>query len=156
MNIARTDFFFPKSVREQVVAQHRELRPLLREALEQTTHALRGRADLTRLATLVVQLRRRFLAHLAFEERALFPVLAAVDLWGPERVAELADEHARQRSQLDTLVDGMHAGWDEERVAVVLRSLASDLMLDMAEEEKGCLSPALLHEEMMIVDRVVP
>ena len=152
MDVSRTEFLFPIDVRNQVLAQHGELRPLLREALEQTTHNLEGRADLTRLASTVLQLRRRFLAHLAFEERALFPVLAAVDLWGRERVADLEAEHNRQRSQLQTLVEGMHEGWDAARVAFVLRSLVSDLFLDMEEEEQGCLSPTLLRDEMLIVD----
>ena len=102
-----TLFLYPRSVRQQVLAQHEDLRTLLFEALDQTGRCLQGQREIARLALLVLQIRRRFRAHLAFEERKLFPILAQVDLWGPERVAELSLEHARQRSQLDTLVQGM-------------------------------------------------
>ena len=81
----------------QVLAQHEQLRALLFEALDQTGRCLQGQRELARLALLVLQVRRRFRAHLAFEERKLFPILAQVDAWGPERVAELTLEHARQR-----------------------------------------------------------
>jgi hypothetical protein len=146
-------FLYPRAVREQVLEQHAQLRGLLFEAIDQTGRSLQGQHELARLALLVLQLRRRFRVHLAFEERKLFPILAQVDVWGPERVAELTLEHARQRAQLDTLAEGMKGGWDVPRVAVALRSLATDLLIDMNEEEQGCLSPNLLSEEIVSVLR---
>lgn len=146
-----TLFLYPRSVRAEVLAQHQELRGVLEEALAQTGRSSRGQHELTRLAITVLQLRRRFRAHLAYEERKLFPVLARADVWGPERVAELTLEHARQRSQLDTLVEGMKEGWDVERVAITLRSLATDLLLDMEEEERTCLDQTLLGDEVVSV-----
>jgi hypothetical protein len=99
----------------------------------------------------VLQLRRRFRAHLAFEERKLFPILAQVDAWGPERVADLTLEHFRQRRQLDTLAQGMREGWGVEHLAVALRSLSTDLLLDMAEEERVCVNEQLLGDEIVSV-----
>lgn len=144
-------FLYPRSVRAQVLAQHEELRALLFEALDQTGRCLQGQREIARLALMVLQVRRRFRAHLAFEERKLFPILAQVDLWGPERVAELSLEHARQRSQLDTLAQGMREGWAVQHVAVALRSLATDLLLDMSEEERACLNEQLLGDEIVSV-----
>ena len=144
-------FLYPRTVRGQVLAQHEQLRALLFEALEQTSRCLRGQRELARLALLVLQVRRRFRSHLAFEERKLFPILAQVDAWGPERVAALTLEHASQRSQLDTLVQGMGEGWGVDHVAVALRSLATDLFIDMSEEERACLSEQLLGDEIVSV-----
>jgi hypothetical protein len=147
--------FFPAVVRERVLDQHGALRELLKQALDVTTRGLLpdgpGRDELSRL---VHDLRARFRAHLAFEEQALAPVLTNADDWGPERVDDLLDEHARQRAELDTLVEGVTNGWDAERLSLALRSLSTDLLLDMAEEERGILSAAWLQDEMMIVGMV--
>jgi hypothetical protein len=147
--------FFPAAVRERVLAQHATLRELLRQALEVTTHGLQG--DGTgedELARLVHDLRARFRAHLSFEEQALAPVLSNLDDWGPERVDDLLEEHARQRAELDTLVEGLRNGWDAARLALTLRSLVTDLLLDMEHEERGCLSATALQDQMMIVGTV--
>jgi len=79
------------------------------------------------------------------------PVLAQVDLWGPERVQDLLEEHTRQRAELETLVEGIASDWDPEHLAVALRSLSIDLLLDMEEEERGCVSAELLRDEMVLV-----
>lgn len=143
---------FPATVRERVLEQHEALRDLLHQTLDATTRALLPdgptRDEVSRL---VQDLRARFRAHLAFEERHLAPVLAHVDLWGPERVRELRLEHDRQRAELETLVEGIGSGWDVERLALALRSMTTDLLLDMEEEERGCVSPDLLRDDVMIV-----
>jgi hypothetical protein len=151
MNECNVSFLFPKAVRQQVLAQHEELRSLLRAAMEQTTLVLQAGGALDELGTTVIEIRRRLRNHLAYEERVLFPVLVAIDIWGPERVAALAAEHARQRAQLDTMLEGLQSGWDEERLALVLRSLVSDILIDMVEEEEGPLDPRLLGDEMIAV-----
>ena len=151
-NVQSVSILFPVTVRERVIEQHRTLRELLHHALDATTRALQpagpNRDELSRL---VYELRSRFRAHLAFEELHLAPVLANLDLWGPERVQDLIEEHARQRAELETLVDGIDGDWDAGRLALALRSLTTDLLLDMEEEEKGCLSADLLRDEMIIV-----
>jgi hypothetical protein len=48
-------------------------------------------------------------------------------------------------------VEGVSSGWDAARLALALRSLVTDLLLDMEEEERGCLSAAALQDQMMIV-----
>jgi hypothetical protein len=147
--------FFPAAVRERVIEQHQTLRQLLQQSLGATTRAFQPEGP-TRdeVSSLVYDLRSRFWAHLAFEERNLAPVLAHLDLWGPERVQDLFAEHMRQRAQLETLVEGIENAWDVERIALALRSLATDLLLDMEEEERGCVSAALLQDQVMIVGSV--
>ena len=145
---------FPATVRERVIEQHQSLRRLLHQALDATTRAFQSAgASLDEVSRLAHELRARFRAHLAFEELHLAPVLAHLDLWGPERVRELHLEHARQRAELETLVEGIRHGWDVERLALALRSLTTDLLLDMDHEERGCLSAELLQDDVMIVGR---
>jgi hypothetical protein len=147
--------FFPAAVRERVLDQHEALRELLQQALDVTTRGLQPDGPgLDELSRLVHDLRGRFRAHLAFEEHALVPVLGHADAWGPERVAALLAEHGRQRAELDTLIDGVEVGWDAARLALTLRSLVTDLLLDMEEEEQGVLSASALQDQMMVVGTV--
>jgi hypothetical protein len=154
-NVQTVSILFPAAVRERVLEQHQTLRKLLQQSLDATTRVFQPEGpNRDEVAHLVYELRARFWAHLAFEERHLAPVLAHLDLWGPERVEDLFMEHARQRAQLETLVEGIEKGWDVERIALALRSLTTDLLLDMEEEEHGCVSASLLQDEMMIVGAV--
>jgi hypothetical protein len=141
---------FPQSVRQRVLDQHGRLRELLGLALTASAQALQGsRCDLLTLARLTRETELRFRAHLAFEESALAPVLARADLWGPERVAALHEEHGRQREELHTLVEGIESGWTPDVLAVALRSLVTDLLLDMDEEERGCLQAAVFDDDVI-------
>jgi hypothetical protein len=150
MSDTRSSLLFPATVRRQVLEQHTALRALLQDALEQTTRCLqRDTADFGRLTASAKDLHRRFHAHLAYEERALTPVLGAMDLWGPERIEALLAEHGRQRAELDTILEGIESDWDMQRLALTLRSLAADLLIDMEEEEQGCLAAAQLREEFL-------
>lgn len=143
-------YLFPARVRTDVLAQHGELRELLENALAATTAGLLQQGpEAAQLAESVRQLRRRFRAHLAFEERALVPILSTDEMWGPERAQGLLDEHNRQRAELDTLIEGITAGWDRERLALTLRSLVVDLLRDMTEEECGLLNDELLAEPVI-------
>jgi iron-sulfur cluster repair protein YtfE (RIC family) len=143
--------FFPAAVRGRILEQHDALRELLRQSLDATTRAfLPGGPGGDELSRLVHELRARFRAHLTFEERALLPILAQVDTWGPERVSSLLEEHSRQRAELETLVDGIVNRWDEQRLAFALRSLVTDLLLDMEDEERGCLAIEGLNVDVAI------
>jgi hypothetical protein len=154
-NAQTVSILFPAAVRERVIEQHHTLRQLLQQSLDATTRVFQPEGpNRDEVSRLVYELRARFWAHLAFEERHLAPVLAHLDLWGPERVEDLFTEHNRQRAQLETLVEGIENGWDVERIALALRSLTTDLLLDMEEEEHGCVSASLLQDEMIIVGAV--
>jgi iron-sulfur cluster repair protein YtfE (RIC family) len=142
------------SVREQVLAQHATLRDLLRRVLDTTTLTLRGDDEAAQeMDRIVREFRSRFRAHLGYEERFLAPVLAEVDIWGPQRVADLLNEHINQRAELDTLIEGIEGGWDPQRLAVATRALVTELMVDMEEEERGCLSAELLRDDVISVDQ---
>jgi hypothetical protein len=146
---------FPARVRGEVLAQHTSLRALLQRALAATTRRLCGQdAPLDEVAASVRELHERFRAHLTFEERALVPIVACEEVWGPERAKSLLEEHERQRAQLDTLLEGIAAGWDLQHLALGLRSLTVDLLQDMQDEEDGLLRLPLLEE--LVVDARSP
>jgi hypothetical protein len=141
-------------VRKNVLDQHAVMRVVFGEFLEATTLTLQGDAEsAAQLAGQVRDFRRRFRAHLAYEERYLAPVLAEVDIWGPQRVTDLLNEHAEQRAELDALVEGISDGWDAHAVAISARSLVTELLVDMEEEERGCLSAELLRDDLVAVDQ---
>ena len=89
-NQQTVSILFPTAVRERVLEQHQTLRQLLQQSLDATTRAFQPEGpNCDEVSRLVYELRSRFWAHLAFEERHLAPVLAQLDLWGPERVRDL-------------------------------------------------------------------
>jgi hypothetical protein len=142
----------PSVVRQQVLEQHQALRELFDRLLLVAERTLQG-VGAADLPGLLAELDTRFRTHLAFEEAKLAPVLAQVDVWGPQRVQQLLAEHTRQRGELETLSAGVASGWDRERLAVALRSLVTELLADMAEEERGCLSAEVLRDDVINIDQ---
>lgn len=131
---------FPATVRNSILEQHEALRSSLRHLMDETTSSLTSSsASKDRLTTPTRELVGRFRKHLAFEELHLVPVLRRDECWGPERVSALLAEHERQRAELDTLMDGVEGDWDVYRIAFVLRSVITDLLIDMEAEERGVL-----------------
>jgi hypothetical protein len=143
-NVTEVPIERPSVVREQVLAQHQALRALLAKAIERSDA---GSATVERwlaLVHLAHEVRGRFRTHLVFEEKLLIPVLSSGEGWGPERVRNLTEEHASQRVDLDSLIEGVERGWDGPRLGRALHALAADLLRDMDEEERDYLSDDLL------------
>jgi hypothetical protein len=145
---------FPSLVRDEVLKQHVELRGLLARAIVDAAPqpSAPSEMDAECLATTARDLCARFRVHLAFEEDALARVFAVLDAWGPERVRNLHDDHARQRKEFDALLGMFEAGGDVEVLAVALRNLASDLLRDM-EEEEDRLGAGLMSDDSLSVER---
>jgi hypothetical protein len=157
----------PSKVRSEVLGQHEVVRDLLQRVIAEASLVLRtggqaranqeqeGEGGLDVVSHMTYELRQRFRAHLSFEERLLLPVLASADVWGPERARNLMDEHGRQREELDELVYGLEHGWEKPRLALALRTLATDLLRDMQEEERDYLHPDILRDDVIAVDQAV-
>jgi hypothetical protein len=141
---------FPSTIRSQVLAQHEKLRELANKTLAETAGSS---LDVNSLERCAREVHERFHSHLLFEESALVPVLWVVDGWGPERVDDLRREHARQRQELDAVIQGLESGWSAERLALELTRLAGDLLKDMIEEEEGCLRASLLCDGHLSYER---
>jgi hypothetical protein len=140
-------------VRGEILRQHGTLRGLLRRAVAQTTVDLRQRGtDSAGLGLLLSEVALRFREHLEFEEQTLVRALRVADAWGPQRVDRLLDEHDRQRREIDALSRGLAEGWDTQQIALALRSLVTDFLVDMAEEEAGAL--AALRDEVFVAEQM--
>jgi Hemerythrin HHE cation binding domain len=144
----------PAEVRELVLAQHQALRRLLRSALdaaETESRAPRPRSiDLMRFTW---ELQRRFAAHLAFEERFMFPALREADSWGPQRVEMLTSEHAQQRQDLAALVALVGARGAALDISRSLGAFCRALLVDMEEEEAGYVNRELLRDDVVAIDQ---
>ena len=92
-----------------------------------------------------------FLRHIEHEERLLQPVLAAIDAWGPQRSAAMTEEHKLQRAQVMQLTS-VDPAEDPKAWARDVRLFAKDVLLDMIDEEKTCLSPNVLRDDVVVVD----
>lgn len=91
-----------------------------------------------------------FVRHIEHEERILRPVLQTVDAWGPARVASMDEEHTTQRKQVTRLAQ-LDAVSDPAKWAREVRAFATELLADMADEEKTCLSPDVLRDDIIAV-----
>lgn len=141
----------PSQIRRRILEDHARLRERFSELDEVARRILEGEAELApRLRSLAEGVREEFLAHLDLEDAILVPALREVDAWGPERAEKLATEHREQRALLQRLLRGL-ADLDRplEELALDLRRLVADLMVDMAHEEKSELDPHLLRDDIV-------
>jgi hypothetical protein len=144
---------FPAMVRDEVLAQHTELRELLRATVDELSRqAETGESDCARLRVMGRELCARFHEHLLYEDEELVPVLSALDTWGPERVRELHDEHARQRRTLGALWMTFDFATDLDQLGEALRELAGDMLRDMEAEEAGCLAAGAMAAPLLQVE----
>lgn len=92
-----------------------------------------------------------FLRHIEHEERILEPVLATIDAWGPQRKQAMDEEHVMQRELVGRLAK-MEPSTDRVSWVREVRTFIADLYKDMAEEERTCLSPNVLRDDVVVVD----
>ena len=99
----------------------------------------------------LTSLLQTFLRHIEHEEKILQPVLEKIDAWGPQRKAAMDEEHKLQRALVMQLTS-INPAYDPATWARDVRIFSKDLLLDMADEEKTCLSPNVLHDDVVVVD----
>ena len=92
-------------------------------------------------------LRSAMIAHLAFEESVLLPLLRDDLPLGPQRAERLLDEHARQRTMLDAILEDAQFQPDLAPLAVKLAFLSDWLYADMLEEERSLLHPDVIRDD---------
>ncbi len=142
-------------VRTEILAQHAGLRAFLTEAARAAAAAARGDTGAGRsMFSVCTQLRKRLERHMAFEEGVLVPALQQSDPSGAERARQLENEHVRQRQELSMLVAVGQTEVDPRTVAFTLQTLISDILIDMAHEERELLGPDVLHDDPIVVDQI--
>jgi iron-sulfur cluster repair protein YtfE (RIC family) len=130
---------FP-TARSLILAQHRELRGLLRTGAVLAGAASRGdRPCLYELPNLIESLKDKFVEHLSFEEATLVPLLKQADASDVTRAKRLATEHQKQRREFEILLTLARTSADPETVAFSFQGLLNALLTDMDEEERWLL-----------------
>jgi hypothetical protein len=127
-----------KEVRRNLLAQHDSLRRLMAElegALEREQSP----------APAIKALRDALHAHNVAEEAVLGPILSEIDVWGPERVKQMIEEHKVEHALLVHRLDPAAA-------PDAIRAVLSELRAHMAHEEEHTLSEELLKDDVVNVD----
>jgi hypothetical protein len=142
-----------EAARRLVLAQHRELKRLLTMGrILARGSASDGDPGGEPIRSLVGLIREVFVKHLVDEEALIVPILEDDLPVGPERVAALREEHARQRGELDALCDWPEEGSDGE-LALRFNELAKLLMEDIAHEERELLVPDVIRDDHVVIDQ---
>ena len=140
----------PSEVRTRVLDQHSELRERI-EQLEKMAHqTLESASEGAALLTELGEFLRRLQEHMYYEDKALKPVLAEADPWGPERVLRFERDHEQQRGWIEGLTkDGPSRTSDE--LAMLTLGFLQVLRRDMEDEEADVLSAELLKDDPVVV-----
>lgn len=139
---------YPSEIRKTVLDQHASLRVLLAEA-DQLAGRITERGATQELRQVLERLLGQFELHMAFEEGVVAPALQDADAWGPERVAQLRDEHARQRHLIEQARSSLFGR--AEDVPGLVNALCSWMREDMEDEERTMLDPDLLRDDLVTI-----
>jgi hypothetical protein len=140
-------------IRGIILTEHVGLRLDLEELDALLEPGSNGAAAYDRARALLAELLHSFLEHLEHEERILRPILATVDAWGAARVDAMDLEHTQQRAWVSRLTQ-LDAVRDPDAWAREVRAFSSTLLADMDEEERTCLSAAVLRDDIVAIDAV--
>jgi 3-methyladenine DNA glycosylase Mpg len=87
-----------------------------------------------------------------FEEAHMAPAIEEADGFGPERVRHLHAEHAKQRQELDRLVDAIREAGSQDELASGVTKLANMLRVDIEQEEREYVTDKLLRDSLIPTD----
>ena len=139
---------------DAILAQHHRIRALLARARGVAEAALDGEPPSPdAVASSIGDIRTIMEVHLAYEEKALLPILRDDLPLGPERADRLLDEHRRQRETLATLHREACAFPELPMLAAKLAFLTEWLLADMGEEERSLLIPEVVRDDVVIIDQ---
>jgi hypothetical protein len=137
-----------------ILGQHGRIRALLERARAVAEAALDGEPrSPDAVASAIGDIRTIMEVHLAFEEKALLPILRDDPPLGPTRADRLLDEHVRQRETLAKLHHEASVAPEGPMLAAKLAFLTSWLLADMNEEERSLLTPDVVRDDVVAVDQ---
>jgi hypothetical protein len=139
--------------RRGILQQHEWIRVVLGRSGDAAKARLEDDAPAETVVAAITELRSAMVAHLAFEESVLIPLLRDDLPLGPQRAERLLDEHARQRALLDVLLAEARAQPDVPELAAKLACLSDWLYADMIEEERSLLTADVIREDPVVIDQ---
>ncbi len=139
-------------IRKIILGEHEGLRHALQTMEAGLEKVAKGDVEAQKaLHGQLTRLLDTFLRHIEHEERILRPVLKDIDAWGPERLAHMDKEHAGQRV-LVTHLAGLFPSATPDQWVTEVRAFVTHLREDMEGEEKDCLDPRLLRDDVISLD----
>ena len=130
--------------RETILVEHAALRRLLAETLGLADAEAVASAGLDQLRAHARQLYMTLEEHMSFAEAMLPTALRDVIGWGQALESRIAEDHARQRQELENALSALDAealSWTD--LAASLRAFADRLLRDIETEEAGLLEADL-------------
>ncbi len=127
--------------RAAILSCHDELRGLVNETVQFVDDPMQG---LELMRAHARDLCRALAAHIEFEERIVGMALADVIGWGGVLLAQLEEEHARQRANLESTLSAVETNELPKRDLVEsVRALADAVLNDLESEERVLLTADL-------------
>jgi hypothetical protein len=127
--------------RAAIMSCHDELRGLVKETIQFVGDPMQG---LELMRAQARDLCRALQAHIDFEERVVAMALADVIGWGGVLLAQLEEEHARQRASLESTLSVLEpAELPKRKLVESVRALADAVLVDLASEERYLLTADL-------------
>lgn len=137
-----------EEARAQLLAQHRALRDQLQKLSGLIEQVSKGRLSLVSdMRARAREFAINLMDHLEHEERVLEPLLHRGKAGGPERLERLKHEHLHQRHLLASMHARLGFVQSAHRLAEVVKSLRTSILLDMEAEERELLSPEVFSDE---------
>lgn len=141
-----------EEVRSRVLDAHVRLRLRSAELASEALLIARGakRHDV-RVRALVAELWSTVEQADQLEDRELVPLLAHADAWGPARVEQLRERHARHERDLSALADQLAVDLSADEVVERIDCVLTSLLEDLDDEEATSLEPDVLDPEVPVV-----
>jgi hypothetical protein len=136
-------------IRTAIRSQHGGLRVILKDLADAAARVRAVGSD-RRLLPLLEQLLHDLANHMTYEELTLVPALRERDPLGTDRGAAILEEHARQRAELTAMAREAAAGHDQRDLAAAVQSFVTDVLVDMAHEERSYLCEDVLHDDLIV------
>lgn len=136
-------------VREAALAWHRDVRRALARGLHSIAEARAGRTDSDRLRASAAGIAAVVRRQVEAESHNLGPVLAQLDAWGPQRVAQMESAHRREEAALVHATDGD----DPSTLATSLEASVREILRALRLEEKEVLDADLLDDTTTVSTR---
>lgn len=137
-------------VRSEIVAQHDEMRSLVRDVEELAKRFERALGDDSDLGSQLhargLELYEKFGSHLDREQELLEPVLRRAGANGEKLARRLLNEHHEQRELLKYLLRRLSQYPPTLLIARELQHFAGFLRFEMSQEEANLLTPSVLGE----------
>jgi iron-sulfur cluster repair protein YtfE (RIC family) len=142
-------------IRQELLAEHASLRERLLELAPLCEEMARGNGSLgPRVQRLAQQFTAAFLEHVDREEETLEPLLPDIDAWGPQRLAQLKEEHEHQHRLLGSFLARLAFIQSPRRLGELIQALIAAVLIDMENEERELLTPELFRNDVVAIDQL--